>query len=341
MKGQINCRVISRGDSASAPSWNPFSGTMGDPKWGCHMDRVSVYTLMTLRTSLLKFWSKGRQLAEYATCLGVNERTWAKQFARPRMNYYRSDDTAKIPLEYLDFIEKYLVVAPCLTASQANTNELLRPTLWHHDFHLNNVYVDLDTNSVTDTIDWQSVSVAPLLLQARIPRMVRHSQPLPLGWVMPEKPTDYDQLDEMEKLKADKSYESILCQKYYEVITAKRNPRHHSAITHNSSWKVPHIEPLKFVSGAWSSREIFRLRSSLMAISEHWQESQAEPDGCPIIFSEEEKKMHNEEIENRGYVEELVEEFQGNGILPADGIVEPEDYEILQSTNLEQKKGFI
>jgi hypothetical protein len=81
-----------------------------------------------------------------------------------------------------------------------------------------------------------------------------------------------------------------------------------------------------------------------MAVSEHWKELRPEANGCPIIFSEEEKKLHDEEIENRGYVEELVEEFQVNGILPADGIVgivEPEDYGILRTTNLEQKKIFM
>jgi len=37
----------------------------------------------------------------------------------------------------------------------------------------------------------------------------------------------------------------------------------------------------------------------------------------------------------------MVEEFQVNGILPADGIVEPEDYRILQMISLEQKKKFM
>jgi hypothetical protein len=40
----------------------------------------------------------------------------------------------------------------------------------------------------------------------------------------------------------------------------------------------------------------------------------------------EERKLHNEEIENQGYFEKLVEEFQVNSILPDDGVVEPEGY---------------
>lgn len=314
---------------------------MVGPKWDYHEDHVSIYFLIIIHTSLLNCYAVGRSLSDYATYLGVNERAWAKQFAQPRMNYYRSNDTAEMPSEYLDLIEKYLVLAPCCSVSQANTDDLIKPTLWHHDFHLNNIYVDLSTNTITDIIDWQSVSVAPLLLQARIPRMVRHFQPLPLGWVLPEKPVDYNQLDDKRKLKVDRDYESALCQKYYEIITAKRNPRHYSAIIHNDGWKVPHVEPLKVISGAWSSREVFRLRASLMAVREHWQELQIEPNECPITFSEEEKEQHREEIENRSYVEELIEEFQVNGILPADGVVEPEDYETLQTNNREQKNRFM
>jgi hypothetical protein len=45
-----------------------------------------------------------------------------------------------------------------------------------------------------------------------------------------------------------------------------------------------------------------------------------------------ERKLHNEEIENQGYFEKLVEEFQVNSILPDDGVVEPEGYETSQRT---------
>ncbi|KAE8352381.1 kinase-like domain-containing protein [Aspergillus coremiiformis] len=297
------------------------------------------------------FWSDGRaemercqgpwrQLSDYATSIGINEKRWAVQNAQPRMNYYRSNVGREMPYEYMDLIEKYLLVVPYITQHESESTELLQPTLWHSDLHLNNVYVDLHTETITTIIDWQNTTVAPLILQAKVPRMVQHVSPLPLGWVMPEKPKDYDALPEKDKLKADRLYESALCHKYYEVLTAKTNPQHYAAISHNDTWKSPLIQPIRSISGAWSSREVFGLRSSLMAVAEHWPELQSAAH-CPISFTEEERKLHNEEMENRDYIERLMEEFQDAGILPLDGIVDAEDYEIVQKTNHTQKKIFM
>lgn len=279
----------------------------------------------------------GRQLSDYATSIGINEKLWAMQNAEPRMNYYRSNTDREMPNEYMDLIEKYLLVVPYITQYESGSTKLLQPTLWHSDLHLNNVYVDLSAETITSIIDWQNTIVAPLILQAKVPRMVQHVSPLPLGWVMPEKPEDYDNLPEKDKLRADKLYESALCHKYYEVLTAKKNPQHYAAISHNVTWKSPYIQPIRSISGAWSSREVFGLRSSLLAVVNHWPELQSR-DHCPISFSEEDRKLHDEEMENRNYIERLMEEFQVAGILPLDGIIDPEDYEIVQKINQMQKE---
>ncbi|EAW07044.1 uncharacterized protein ACLA_087500 [Aspergillus clavatus NRRL 1] len=297
------------------------------------------------------FWSDGRAemelsrgpwhgLSEYATSIGDNEKAWALRHARPRMNYYRSNTDPEMPNEYLELIEKYLQVVPNLTQCEPDSAGLLQPTLWHIDLHLNNIYVDLNTETITEIIDWQNTTVAPLLLQARVPRMIQHISALPLGWVMPEKPENYETLPERDRVRADKLYESALCHKYYEVLTAKRNPQHYAAITHNESWKSPVIQPIQSITGAWSSREVFRLRSSLMAVEEHWPELPTTAP-CPVTFTEEEKQLQNEELENRDYIEQLMAEFQDAGILPIDGIVDPEDYDIVQKTNRAQKERFM
>lgn len=46
-------------------------------------------------------------------------------------------------------------------------------------------------------------------------------------------------------------------------------------------------------------------------------------------------------MENRDYIEGLMEEFQDAGILPSDGMVDPEDYEVVQKTNHAQKEKFM
>jgi hypothetical protein len=149
---------------------------------------------------------------------------------------------------------------------------------------------------------------------------------------MPEKPEHYNDLSEDAKMKADELHQSALCHKYYEVVTAKRNLRHYAALSHNSGWKAPHIRPIQAIRGALAETEVFCLRESLMNVVESWPEVQSE-NNCPILFTLEEIASHREELENREYVEQLMEEFQNAGLLPIDGVVHPEDYETLQRTN--------
>jgi hypothetical protein len=42
--------------------------------------------------------------------------------------------------------------------------------------------------------------------------------------------------------------------------------------------------------------------------------------GDPSSLMKKERKLHNEEIENQGYFEKLVEEFRVNSILPDDSV---------------------
>lgn len=269
--------------------------------------------------------------------IGTNEREWASRYARPRINYFRSNTNKESPHGYIDLIDKYLAVAPFITQNKPDIGKLLQSILWHHDLHLNNIYIDSNSEEITSIIDWQGTKVAPFVLQARIPRMVRHVSPVPLGVIMPRKPDGYETLSKTEKLRADILYESALCHKVYEVFSLKHNPQHHVALCHNDTWKSPYIQPIKSVTEAWSKREVFTLRSSLMSLVDHWYELFPEST-CPISFTDEDKKSHNEEMENRDYLDQLMEEYQNAGILPADGVVDPDDYDILRESSFLQKE---
>ncbi|KAG2005105.1 hypothetical protein GB937_009063 [Aspergillus fischeri] len=58
--------------------------------------------------------------------MGINERIWAMHHAQ----YYRSNTDPEMPSEYVDLIEKYLLVVPHLTQHKSNSADLLQPTLW-------------------------------------------------------------------------------------------------------------------------------------------------------------------------------------------------------------------
>ncbi|KAE8393515.1 hypothetical protein BDV23DRAFT_170203 [Aspergillus alliaceus] len=198
------------------------------------------------------------------------------QSAHPRMDHYRSNTESDPPTEYMDLIEKYLLVVPHLTPYKPDSVDLLQPTLWHGSLHLNNIYVDLNTSDG------------------------RHISP-PLGWIMPEKPEDYVTLSEKDRHNANRLYESTLCHKYYEVWSAKRHLQYYAAISYYDTWKSPLIQ------------EAFRSR----------------------------KEFAQQKMENREYIEGLMEESQGSGILPSDGIVDTDDYDIVQKTNYMRKEKFL
>lgn len=277
--------------------------------------------------------------------MGQNELTWTQQHAKPRMNFFRSNIDQEMPAEYIALVEKYLSIAPYLAKhGQPDTeeNDLLKPTLWHTDLHLNNIFIDPNTNTITGIIDWQSTTIAPLLLQAKIPRMLRHPGYIPHGEFMPERPVSNpdEPISEKEKVQADKMYYTALCQKYYEFMTRERNLRHYAALGHNHEWKVPLVKPITAIAGAWDDREVFRLRGALINIADHWKDLCPDSNNaeCPISFTEQERKLHEEEIENRDNMEQMVGQFQEAGILPLDGTVDPEDYEMGKKRSAVQKE---
>ncbi|RMD41563.1 hypothetical protein DV735_g3561, partial [Chaetothyriales sp. CBS 134920] len=265
------------------------------------------HTAQAAGDTKLKF-AIGTNLVSYATDIGNNELEWVAKYAQPRMNYIR-DDKPEQPSEMLELLEKYLSVTPCISQCPKDSEYLEILSLSHPDLNLSNIFVDPQTKDLTGIIDWQGSRVAPLVLQAKIPRMVRHFEPLSPGLFVPEKPDNRDTLDAKA---LEKIHESALCQKYYEV---------------------PFIEPLLIVCGSWKNREIYKLRSSLIRIAEHWNELGPDLPQCPISFEEEDLKSHDEELENIDYIQSIMEVFEKEGILPADGRVDPDDFDALQEVN--------
>lgn len=68
------------------------------------------------------------------------------------------------------------------------------------------------------------------------------------------------------------------------------------------------------------------MRDSLIALVAQWHLLFGEDTICPIAFSTEELELHAKEEENMDSVGEMLSLFQDQGVLPADGMVRPEDY---------------
>lgn len=106
-------------------------------------------------------------------------------------------------------------------------------------------------------MDWQSACVAPLFYQSGVPRMFRHLGPVREGWIVPERPEDFDDLSEDEQMKIDNYLKSESIHKYYEAQAYERAPRHWAVLKQKN---VPILsKPVWLVTGAWESADLFFL----------------------------------------------------------------------------------
>lgn len=101
-----------------------------------------------------------------------------------------------------------------------------KPIIWHTDLHLGNIYVsEEDPTQIVSIIDWQSVSVGPLFLQATWPQFLKPNDDYICGAVQPQLPNNFDELDETEKQFAISTRDDALITKSYELRSSLYNNR--------------------------------------------------------------------------------------------------------------------
>ncbi|RFU25586.1 hypothetical protein B7463_g10750, partial [Scytalidium lignicola] len=196
---------------------------------------------------------------------------------------------------------------------------------WHPDLHCDNLFVDPDTNKITQIIDWQSALVAPLFLQSRVPRIIRHSKLVKEDWSVPERPDDYDGLSAEQKAVVDADIESLTHHKYYRYQTYKKNPRRWACIEEQQKLEL-RTNPVKLVTEAWKNDDVFYLHEALIKLISNWDELE-ENSGCPIDFSEEERRIYEQDEDNIISIGEILTIFYSDNVLPVDGMVDPTDYD--------------
>lgn len=279
----------------------------------------------------------GKGPREYAEALGRNEMALIQSHAVPRMNYYRSSQSRELPEDGIALLQKYIDVAPHLVPSPIDEPGYAN-VLWHPDLHLDNIFVDPNTHQITRIVDWQSACVAPLFYQSCVPRLCRYNGPVSEGWVVPKRPEDFESLSESERKRIDDDIESETLHKYYEAQVCKRAPRHWAVLQEQAISTIR--KPVWLVTGAWENRDLFFLRESLMELVADWEE--LFPDvPCPIGFSSEEVELQAKEQENINGVGHMLTLFRDQGVLPVDGMVDPEDFDTARENCLKFKDIFV
>jgi hypothetical protein len=299
-----------------------------------HVSNLPVWNMLKLVLIL-----QGNTSVAYAKAMGENEMAWALAFTKSRKATSRTMEYSESLEGYIRLLENYLKVAPSLVPPIADA-DIHSATLWHPDLHRDNVFVDPITHKITQIIDWQSAMVAPLFLQCGIPRMFRYSKPVFDDWTVPEKPPDYDNLTPNEKKRVDNDVETLTYHKYYSYQTLKRNARHWTCLDKHEELDL-RTKPIKLVTKAWKNDDIFYFRDALLSVIQRWEELDGSGAPCPISICEDVYRNHEQEEANRSAVGEILRIFRDESLLPVDGMVCPEDYELVQNNNRRFKKIFI
>ena len=167
-----------------------------------------------------------------------------------------------------------------------------KPTLWHTDLHMGNIFVsDEDPTKVVSIIDWQSISVSPLLLQADFAKLINVSEDFTLGSPLPQLPPDYATMDAKDKELAEFKVRQDTMAMAYEVSSALYNPKAYQALF------MPSFLRDIFTRCAKVSEEgVIPLRESLIQFADTWDELDFKEE-CPFTFSEEEVQKHNNQLQ--------------------------------------------
>ena len=286
---------------------------------------------------MFPLFAVGKHAFEYTRAIGHNEMMWIKTHAVPRQNYYQPNQIEELPEDCISLLEKYLTVSSYLVPQPSDRPSSIN-VLWHPDLHLDNIFVDPDTCRITRIVDWQSACVAPLFYQSGVPRMCRHPRPVREGWVVPGRPEGFESLSKDEQKQIDDDLESETIHKYYEAQVYKRAPLHWAVLQQPATPILR--KPVWLVTGVWENRDLFFLREALMKITAHWSEFFPNTP-CPIAFSSDDIELHSKEEENINGVGRMLLLFREQAVLPVDGMVDPEDYDLARENSRKFKDTFI
>lgn len=214
----------------------------------------------------------------------------------------------------------------------AFVKKVSEPVLWHTDLHMGNIYVSYEgegTAKIASIIDWQSIVVAPLFLQAQFPEFLSVDEDYTLGpKEFPKLPQNYEEMDAKDKERAEDKLKIAKLSKAYELSTGFQN---------NQGYKALHIPSFLreiFVrSGEISEEGVTPLRACLIEVSKAWDELEL-VGNSPLKFSDEDLHRHKHEFKKYHETHDVMEFAKKWLSTDVEGWVSPRlDFAMMQREN--------
>ena len=236
-----------------------------------------------------------------------------------------------------DTLHHYIKVAPFLLP---NDNTISKPVLWHPDLHGDNIFVNpSQPTDILAIIDWQSVNLSPLFLQARHPALIEFDGPVTEGFQSIKLPENFDKLSPSEQLEAKKLRAAQSLYKLYEIQLIRQCPDVARALRFRDSL----AGQITGLAGSIFSDGEPTLQGMLMRLRQEWPACVSPSTPCPLSFStEDENQQKKDEAKWREGVE-LMEEFLGQvgAYRGWDGWVNHQNFEVMKSRLSECREDFL
>lgn len=171
-------------------------------------------------------------------------------------------------------------------------DKVSEPVLWHTDLHMGNIYVSEENPAIVSLIDWQSIVVSPLFLQARFPDFLSIEEDYALGTTdLPKLPQNYNEMNASDQEYADYKLKEAKLAKVYELSSGSKN---------NQAYKALHVpsflRELFIRCGQVSEEGMIPLQACLIELSKAWSDLGFAKQ-CPVTFSEVDLSRHEQQFQ--------------------------------------------
>jgi hypothetical protein len=212
------------------------------------------------------------------------------------------------------------------------------PVLWHTDLHMGNIYVSHDDPvKIVSLIDWQSIVVSPLFLQARFPEFLPVDETYILGTQdFPQLPPHFAAMDAADREYAAYKHSEAKLAKAYELSTGSAN-----TLAYKAFWLPSFLRELFTRSGEVSEEGAIPLQACLIELSNAWHDLRF-PAACPLRFSADELQRHEQQLEAYRTFHGVHEIARKALCTDAEGWIAPQrDFAALQRRNWELMEGLM
>jgi Phosphotransferase enzyme family len=195
------------------------------------------------------------------------------------------------PDSHLQLLEVAIKVIPVLAGTPL-LQRYGRPTLWHTDLHMGNIFVSEEVpTEIVGVIDWQFISILPGLTQARWPEFLAPPEDYETGAIEPKLPSDFEEMDPDEQAYVISQRDQALQAKCYEVALSRCHRDSYLALTgiHDTLRRLFILCERTYKDG------VVPLRDCLIELSSNWERIGL-TGSPPMTLSKEELTTHEVQL---------------------------------------------